>query len=177
MLDPRYKLRRIEEKIKKVFDDAKAADYTSKVTRKIKELYSSYIENFDDDLDEEMMTVNSTSPQDQAWDEQCHSQDDSCARTKTELDHYLEDSAARTTKDFDFDILNWWKVHGSVQYPTVAEMAKDALAMPTCSKLTCDQIAQLRSFIRGYATRSKVAGVCVLLRLSPMAGWWGSSPA
>jgi hypothetical protein len=113
VLDPRYKLRHIEEQFQKAFDDSKAANYTSQVRSRIKELHSH-------------------------------------TTAKTELNDYLEDSPARTTKGFDFDILNWWKVHGSVQYPTVARMARTALAMPTCSKLTSDQTAQVKSIIRGY---------------------------
>lgn len=96
------------------------------------------------------MAADNTSPLDQAWDEQCHSQDDSHAAAKTELDDYLEDSPARTTKGFDFDILNWLKVHGSIQYPTVARMVRTALAMLTCSELISDQTAHVKSIIRGY---------------------------
>ena len=90
----------------------------------------------------EMAVDSSTTPLEQSWD-------DSHAQAETELDRYLQDSPADRTIQ-DFDILNWWKVHGSVRYPTVARMARDALAMPTCSKLTSDQIAHVRSMLRGY---------------------------
>jgi hypothetical protein len=39
----------------------------------VKELYTSYKEDSDDDSDKEMMAAGSTSPLDQARDEQCHS--------------------------------------------------------------------------------------------------------
>ena len=32
-------------------------------------------------------------------------------------------------------------------------MARDALAMPTCSKLSSDQLAQVRSILRGYSKK------------------------
>jgi len=112
------------------------------------------IEDDDEDLDgstKEMAVdsdSSSTTPLEQSRDEKCRLQDDSHAEAKTELDLYLQDSPARQTKDFD--ILNWWKVYGSVQYPRVDRMARDALAMPTCSKLTSDQMAHVRSMLRGY---------------------------
>jgi len=68
--------------------------------------------------------------------------------TQTELDRYLQDPLAPE----DFDILKWWKAHSS-EYPMVARMARDALAMPTCSKLSSDQLAQVRSILRGYSKK------------------------
>ena len=119
-MDPRYKLRSLEDNFKRAFGPDDANCYTSSVRGKLQELYTNYIEN-NNDMEED----------------------------ETELDHYLQDSPARQPKD-DFDILIWWKVHGSDQYPRVAQMARDALAMPTCSKLTSDQIAHVRSMLRGY---------------------------
>ncbi|RLN03818.1 zinc finger BED domain-containing protein DAYSLEEPER-like [Panicum miliaceum] len=119
VLDPRYKLRSIKDNFEGAFGSEDAKCYTSGVTRKLKELYTNYIENGNDMVEE-----------------------------LKELDYYLQDSPARQIKDGD--ILNWWKLHGSFQYPTVARMARDALAMPTCSKLTSDQIAHVRSMLRGY---------------------------
>lgn len=66
-----------------------------------------------------------------------------------ELDLYLNQPHESPAQGFD--ILNWWKLHGSVQYPTVARMARDALAMPTCSNLSSEQMAHVRSIIRGYS--------------------------
>jgi len=71
-----------------------------------------------------------------------------CPETQTELDRYLQDPLAPE----DFDILKWWKVHSS-EYPMVARMARDALAMPTSSKLSSDQFAEVRSILRGYSKR------------------------
>lgn len=93
----------------------------------------------------------------QAWDKHRRSRDH---RTETstsymdsekELDRYLEDDLAPDTEDFD--ILGWWKLHMS-EYPTVALMARDVLAMPTCSKLSSEQMAHLRSIVRGYSKKS-----------------------
>ncbi|CAO2200101.1 unnamed protein product [Urochloa humidicola] len=154
VLDPRYKLKRcIQKKFEEAFG-SETKKYVCEIRGKIKELYTSYIKDGDDvkdgdDIEDsdgsiEEMSVDSTIPLDQELDEQCGSSH----AEMTELDCYLQDSPARQTEGFD--ILNWWKVHGSVQYPTVARMARDALAMPTCSKLTTDQIAHVKSMLRGY---------------------------
>lgn len=137
VLDPRYKLRHVKSNFETMFgsESEDANRYTSEVTRRIKKLYSSYIEDSDDSSEE--MAIDSCNPTEQTKD-----------YGESELDCYMQDSPARPTEDFD--ILKWWKIYGSVQYPTVARMARDALAMPTCSKLTSDQTAHVRSIIRGY---------------------------
>jgi hypothetical protein len=70
------------------------------------------------------------------------------AEALTELGHYLNDPLVEATKGFD--ILNWWK-DCSQSYPTVARMARDALAMPASSKLSSDQIAHVRGMVGGYS--------------------------
>ncbi|CAD6266475.1 unnamed protein product [Miscanthus lutarioriparius] len=136
VLDPRYKLRHVKSNFETVFgSESEAANHCTEVTRRLKELYSSYIEDSDDSSEE--MAIDSCNPTEQTQD-----------YGESELDCYMQDSPTRPTEDFD--ILKWWKIYGSVQYPTVARMARDALAMPTCSKLTSDQTAHVRSIIRGY---------------------------
>ena len=105
-----------------------------------------------------LMDTTSAEPWDQEWNDHCRSQDvmatqaNSCyPETQTELDRYLQGHLAPATKDFD--VLKWWKAHSS-EYPMVARMARDALAMPTCSKLSSDQLAQVRSILRGYSKKS-----------------------
>ncbi|CAO2189975.1 unnamed protein product [Urochloa humidicola] len=155
ILDPRYKIVYIEFIFQRAFG-SEAEKYVSEVRTKTKELYTTYIEDDDEDSDGssiEEMAADITDPLEQAWDEQCCSHDktrnvDSHAEGKVELDFYLEDRLAPRTNGFD--ILNWWK-RNSRKYPTVARMARDALAMPTCSKLTSDQMAHVRSMIRGYS--------------------------
>ncbi|XP_062194985.1 zinc finger BED domain-containing protein RICESLEEPER 1-like [Phragmites australis] len=95
------------------------------------EMYTDYTE----DDRASAMAVDSADPSQQASDE---------------LFRYLNDCLVEPTQDFD--ILKWWKVHRS-DYPTVARMARDALAMPTCSKLSSDQMAHVRSIIRGYSNK------------------------
>ena len=118
------KLRSLKDNFKRAFGSEVAECYTSCVRRKLQELYTHYIEN-DNDMEEDddelsdgsiekMAVDSSTTPLEQSRDEQCHLQDGSHAEAETELDQYLQDSPARQPMD-DFDILNWWKGHGSVK--------------------------------------------------------------
>jgi len=162
-LDPRYKLRYIEFSFGRALG-SEAAKYVAKVTNKINKLYEDYIEDYGtstdaDHSDGANATVATTraDPLEQAWNEHCLSQDFMVTRVnssyleiQTELDRYLQDRNEHSTKDFD--ILKWWKAHSS-EYPMVARMARDALAMPTCSKLSSNQLAQVRSILRGYSEK------------------------
>ncbi|CAL4996621.1 unnamed protein product [Urochloa decumbens] len=165
-LDPRYKLRYIEFSFQRAFGSEETGEYVLEVTTKINKLYAHYTKEYgrittedQPDGSNAMMDMDTTSadPWEQAWNNHRRSQDimdaqvNSCyPETKTELDRYLQDPLALETKDFD--ILNWWKVHSS-EYPMVARMARDALAMPTCSKLSSDQLAQIRSILRRYSKK------------------------
>ncbi|PVH36198.1 hypothetical protein PAHAL_6G019600 [Panicum hallii] len=160
-LDPRYKLRYIRFRFEKAFG-SEAAKFVSEVTTKINNMYAAYIEEYGADQSDSanpMSDTSSADPWDQEWNDHCRSEDVMAAAqsnsrnpgTQTELDRYLqEDPLAPATKDFD--VLKWWKAHSS-EYPMVARMARDALAMPTCSKLSSDQLAQVRSILRGYSKK------------------------
>ncbi|CAO2186766.1 unnamed protein product [Urochloa humidicola] len=167
VLDPRYKLSYIKFSFGRAFS-SEAAHYISEVTREIKKLYGDYIEcdvgisgtNADGAM---AMAVGSADPLEQAWVEHCRTQVNmtsevarssrkevasSYPEAETELDRYLKDRLAPHTEGFD--ILSWWKIHSS-EYPMVARMARDALAMPTCSQLSSEQIAHVRNIVRGYS--------------------------
>jgi hypothetical protein len=49
----------------------------------------------------------------------------------------------------DCDVLMWWKANSS-RYPTVASMARDALAMPASDILSPEHIARIRSMMSSY---------------------------
>ncbi|WVZ95293.1 hypothetical protein U9M48_041077 [Paspalum notatum var. saurae] len=160
ILDPRRKLRYIEFIFKRAFADSEATWYISEVSTQFKELYAYYIEddadtsNADSDPVTPTATGGSADPSEEAWAEQCRSRAtlvDSHLRTEKELDRYLGDGPIPPTlTDDNFDILSWWK-NNSRSYPTLARMARDALAMPTCSKLSSEQLAHVRSIVRGYS--------------------------
>lgn len=163
VLDPRYKLAYIEFSFRRAFGSKAAAYYISEAATKIRKLYTEYSEHdgsTTDGADSDgaaARAVGSADLLEQAWDEHCRARGEggmmppvasSYPEAETELDRYLKDRLAPRTEGFD--ILNWWKAHSS-EYPTVARMARDALAMPTCSQLSSEQLAHVRSILRGYS--------------------------
>jgi len=68
-----------------------------------------------------------------------------------ELERYLTDGlqVPREEGGESFDVLMWWKANSS-RYPTVASMARDALAMPTSDLLSPEHIARIRSMMSSY---------------------------
>lgn len=61
-----------------------------------------------------------------------------------ELDLYLRDDLV--PGEAGFDLLNWWKANSS-KYPTLASMARDALAIPASDTLPPEQISLIRSMV------------------------------
>lgn len=147
VLDPRYKLKYIKFAFRRVFS-SEAEEYISRITEEIKEhflWFSGYsCETDGEDHDTEMTSAASAHQLDQAWGEHQRSS----LATTTELDRYLEGPLIVETDGFD--ILNWWKLNSSF-YPTLALMARAALAMPTCRKLSSELMSQITSRIRGYS--------------------------
>jgi hypothetical protein len=147
VLDPRYKLKYIRFVFSRAFS-SEAEEHISYITGEIKELCASFSmdvsETTDGDQDTEMTSAASAHQLDQAWGEHRRSSE----ATKTELDRYLEGPLVDETDDFD--ILNWWKLN-SYLYPTLALMARAALAMPTCRKPSSELMSQITSRIRGYS--------------------------
>ncbi|KAH0658943.1 hypothetical protein KY285_027492 [Solanum tuberosum] len=60
------------------------------------------------------------------------------AKTKSELDMYLEESLLPRTPSFDN--LSWWKTNGS-KFPTLQKMARELLAIPCLLLLLNRQLA------------------------------------
>lgn len=149
MLDPRYKLKYIRFVFRRVFS-SDAEEYISKITGKIEHIFSEFSEDVSEtdgeDHDTEMTSAASAHQLDQAWGEHRRSSE----ATKTELGRYLEGPLVDET--VDFDILNWWKLN-SYLYPTLALMARAALAMPTCRKPSSELMSQITSRIRGYSKK------------------------
>ncbi|CAO2189976.1 unnamed protein product [Urochloa humidicola] len=159
ILDPWYKLEYIEFIFQRAFH-SEATSYISEVTKQIKKLYVEYLKysaganSVNSDIITAIAAGSSTDPL-QAWDKYCQLRDSmttevtpSYQDAKTELDRYLKDHLVPQTEGFD--ILKWWKAN-SQNYPTMARMARDALAMPTCSTLSSEQMAHIRSILRGYS--------------------------
>lgn len=139
VLDPRDKLTSCSTNFSCSYDDETAASYLSDVNERISKLCIEYAK---DGRVSAIAAVNSGPIQQAALDEE---------EAKTELQRYLKDPPVEATNGFD--ILNWWK-DNTQKYPTVARMARDALAMPTCSKLSSEQIAQVEIILRSYSNEA-----------------------
>lgn len=133
VLDPRFKLQNTHSLFQRWYgpDSAKATEMSSKVSAKLNELYSSYSYigcpvSMDTDSA-------GTSKQ---------------AKPKTDLDKYLE--ASPVPNQEGFKILDWWEKN-EYEHPVMAHMARGALAMPTCSRISSEQMAHIKSIIRGYS--------------------------
>jgi hypothetical protein len=134
LLDPRQNLESLESIFKGAFGEHAGSSMSERVTAKLKELYSYYADRWNGLL--------------MAFESSDYESDEDIFRE--ELDRYLTFGVSVHPTE-GFDILNWWKVHGLEHYPAVADMAKDALAMPTCSQLSSEQIAHVKSLLRGYS--------------------------
>jgi hypothetical protein len=148
VLDPRYKLEYIEFTFQNAFVYSEATSCISVVTRQIDKLYADYLKH-GAGTNNAIAACSSTVPLQEAWEERCRLRDGMPTEdAETELDRYLKDRLAPQKESFD--ILKWWKDNNR-NYPTVARMARDALAMPTCSKLSSGHMAHIRSILRGYS--------------------------
>jgi hypothetical protein len=123
LLDPRYKGRNSTE----IFNGLFGTDG------------DSYLSEAQEDLRELCTAYSDEDPSQQA-----------ASDPRTEVDHYLHAAIVVVTENEEFDILNWWRGE-SRGYPILAKVSRDALAMPTCSKLSSDQITQVRSILCGYS--------------------------
>jgi hypothetical protein len=92
-----------------------------------------------------MASCGSADPLQEAWEE--HPRLRSNQDAETELDRYLKDSPVSHTENFD--ILRWWK-DNSPNYPTVARQGT-LLPCPHAVKLSSEQMAHVRSILRGYS--------------------------
>ncbi|KAK3120914.1 hypothetical protein QOZ80_8BG0643430 [Eleusine coracana subsp. coracana] len=145
-LDPRYKLRHIRSIFEEAFESEDAIKYISEVEKNMIELYADYRK---DEVGTSTGVGHSESGVAVAvsgadGDDPVHQRD-----WPAEWKRYFSDPAPPAK---DFNILRWWKLN-SQKYPTLAQMASDALSMPTCSKPSHDEIAQIRSIVRGYSQK------------------------
>ncbi|WVZ95288.1 hypothetical protein U9M48_041073 [Paspalum notatum var. saurae] len=140
-MDPRYKLESVEVILITIFGSEAAGAYIANVKGQIRDLYTSYCAKDDHAIDTD---IGSKNPLKRALHDHRRKQG------KTDLDQYLEQAPVVPETESIFDIGYWWSYTGWDQYPMVTQMALDALAMPTCSRLDSEGIAKVKSIIRGY---------------------------
>jgi hypothetical protein len=137
VLDPRFKLEGVRNVFSEVFDESVAPANFSVVGKKIEDMFRDYSEGgMTGGASPAAMDVDGTSQQ---------------STTMDELERYLEDDVVVHGGEAaaGFDVLQWWK-ENEVRYPTVARMARDALAMPASDLLSPEHLSRIRSMARSY---------------------------
>ncbi|KAL1358475.1 hypothetical protein AAHE18_04G035300 [Arachis hypogaea] len=134
ILDPRYKLARLEYKFSMLCQNQD--ECLSKIER-IKqicyELLHEYQQNpsnssnaFEDSTQE--LQMNAEQDDDDAYQLYIRQKKrEKGSFVKTEFDHYIEEDVHPLSADFD--ILAWWKVNGA-RFPTLQRIARDIFAIP-----------------------------------------------
>uniref|UniRef100_A0A0A8Y0W8 HAT C-terminal dimerisation domain-containing protein n=1 Tax=Arundo donax TaxID=35708 RepID=A0A0A8Y0W8_ARUDO len=144
VLNPRFKLEYVTIVFKEVFG-SEAAAYTSRVKNRIEDIFDEHRRkrrSFDGEGTSRIAA--GEGPLTEAVDMDGHSQEGI-----TELERYLTDDLVPGEEGEGFDVLMWWKAN-SRKYPTVASMARDALAMPASDLLSPEHMARIRSMLRNY---------------------------
>ncbi|KAK1601110.1 hypothetical protein QYE76_007613 [Lolium multiflorum] len=132
LLDPRFKLKYVEFRLKQAFvnDPQPRID---KVKRTFKNLFNEYFaqlnngSNFSQPPGQDHSQMATPNDDDIFGDWDNHLNEQMQDQVTTELDRYL--SERPISRSGDFDILNWWSTNSGT-YPTLAAVARDVLAMP-----------------------------------------------
>ncbi|KAL6856876.1 hypothetical protein ACP4OV_018258 [Aristida adscensionis] len=137
VLDPRFKLEYITDIFKQVFG-SDAEDRVSKVLGTMQNLFTKH------ESKRRQLSGEGTSDMDRDAIALAAAMD---LDPDMELARYLQDSTVPIDGDDDsFDVLQWWKAN-SLTYPTVASIARDALAMPTSDMLSPEHISRIRGMM------------------------------
>ncbi|XP_071725945.1 zinc finger BED domain-containing protein RICESLEEPER 1-like [Rutidosis leptorrhynchoides] len=132
ILDPRYKMKLVEYYYKQIYDND-APDRIRDVSEGIRELFNEY--SIDPgSLDDVAVqagnglvgTSHVTRDRLRGFDKFLH-ETSNHQNGVSDLDKYLEEPVF--PRNYDFNILNWWKVH-TPRYPILSMMARDILGVP-----------------------------------------------
>uniref|UniRef100_A0A5B7B4A9 Putative zinc finger BED domain-containing protein RICESLEEPER 1-like n=1 Tax=Davidia involucrata TaxID=16924 RepID=A0A5B7B4A9_DAVIN len=133
ILDPRFKMKLVEYYYPKIYGSEAAPDRIKDVSDGIKELFNEY-SMCSNSLDEGPAragsslpsTSNGTRDRLKGFDKFLHETSRSQS-VISDLDKYLEEPVF--PRNYDFNILNWWKVH-TPRYPILSMIARDVLGVP-----------------------------------------------
>ncbi|KAK6132583.1 hypothetical protein DH2020_033685 [Rehmannia glutinosa] len=132
ILDPRFKMKLVEYYFRQIYGTA-APDRIKEVSAGLRELFNEYSmgsSSFDQDsnLPGSSLPSSSNGSRDKlkGFDKFLYETSQSQS-VSSDLDKYLEEPVF--PRNYDFSILNWWKVH-TPRYPILSMMARDLLAIP-----------------------------------------------
>ncbi|XP_009608079.1 zinc finger BED domain-containing protein RICESLEEPER 2-like isoform X2 [Nicotiana tomentosiformis] len=147
VLDPRHMFHSLSFALAAMFEETKGVKIQEEVKTYMKTLFSEYIKMNGDSYPSSPSSTSSSCPSSLSPTSSpslCSSSSSfskfmldlkrhksgGCIDLKTELDKYLgEDVEGEKDK---FDVLGWWKLN-SPRFPTLADMARDVLAIPISS--------------------------------------------
>ncbi|CAL5393814.1 unnamed protein product [Camellia sinensis] len=132
ILDPRFKMKLIEYYYPQIFG-SDAPNHIKEVSDGIRELFIEY-SMCSTSLNQDSArpgsnlpsTSNGTRDSLRGFDKFLHESSQGQS-TISDLDKYLEEPVF--PRNYDFNILNWWKVH-TPRYPILSMMARDVLGIP-----------------------------------------------
>lgn len=134
ILDPRFKMKLVEYYYPQIYGD-NAPDRIKDVSDAIRELFNAYsICPISSSLEHSSASPESSLPSTsndmkdrlEGFDKFLHETSQSQS-VVSDLEKYLEEPVF--PRHFDFNILNWWKVH-TPRYPILSMMARDVLGIP-----------------------------------------------
>ncbi|KAH9761464.1 reverse transcriptase Ty1/copia-type domain-containing protein [Citrus sinensis] len=160
VLDPRYKMMLIHFYFPKIYGDTsdELIECAHKLCYDLVKEYESKAAHVSggQNVGLEISHSESCSNSNKYWDvdefETFRSQNKRAKVTKSELDRYLDEELLDSIPDFD--ILAFWKMHTS-QYPILAELAKDILAIPV--SIVASEFCPSPGFNFWHPVRSRVA--------------------
>jgi hypothetical protein len=152
IMDPRFKFTYLEFRLPLVFPSISSTKLAKvkKIFKKLFEEYAKLVTTQTQEGGDDMeMVIESNDPLTD-WDRHLSLRINSASVGSSELDAYwLKPPIAR--KD-NFDILDWWKSN-SGEYPILASMAKDALAVPASTVASESAFSTGRRVISDFRSR------------------------
>ncbi|KAL8205429.1 hypothetical protein R6Q57_008980 [Mikania cordata] len=139
ILDPRFKMKLVEYYYKQIYD-VEAPDRIREVSEGIRDLFNEYSEGLGSHDGVACQTGNGLTSTSNSTRDRLRGFDKFLNETSSQqngvsdLDKYLEEPVF--PRNYDFNILNWWKVH-TPRYPVLSMMAHDILGIPV-STLTAE---------------------------------------
>ncbi|CAN6215278.1 unnamed protein product [Urochloa humidicola] len=164
ILDPRFKMRFLEFRLGKWFED-EAIRYISKVEKTFRKLFAEYSSEINVPILEKAHTVSNNElhiDDNGPWADWGQHQSAQKSRRTNELDKYLEEETMPV--ESDLDILQYWKMHlGS--YPILARMARDILAVPASTVASESAFSTGERIVSDYRSRLKSETIEALICL------------
>ncbi|XP_076891887.1 zinc finger BED domain-containing protein RICESLEEPER 1-like [Bidens hawaiensis] len=135
ILDPRFKMKLVEYYYKQIYD-TEASERLCEVSEGIRDLFNEYsvqLGSDDDVAGQAGSTSNVTRDRLRGFDKFLNETSNQQS-SGSDLEKYLDEPVF--PRNYDFSILNWWKVH-TPRYPILSVMARDILGVRV-SNITAD---------------------------------------